>query len=305
MFCFANDLMRQKLRDIRKACFNESDEILDLFFNYRFRNDRCAVYCTPKGEPVAFLNMFPADITEDNSIEAVMFIYGCAVLPEYRNKGIMTSLLEFARRTAALANQKYIVLVPQNKEQKEFFEKRGFYGCFCNRKVYFSRNELETLIKKKDIKSSRQLYYNTLDAEQITRLRRDVFAEREGYVSWDINHVAFAAQSYSTEVGNVLTVTDGLDAGCAFYSGDDEVQVWEFISNSRFELNLVKAVYQNNPKASKFIFRLPPYKSFFDDFGEITEFAMVKMSDNKLPINLLSLKESHAPYIGLALDSQF
>lgn len=302
MFCFANDQMRQRLREIRKTCFNESDEALDMFFNYRFRNDRCAVYCTPEGVPAAFLNMFPADITEDNVIEAVMFIYGCAVLPEFRGKGIMASLLEFARRAAVNANQKYIVLVPADKSQKDYFKKQGYYSCFCNRKVYFSKNELKVLIKRKDIKAPENLYYNTLDAEQITRLRRDVFAEREGYISWGINDVAYAAQRFISGGGKVLTVTDGIDAGCAFYSGTDEVYVSEYISGSRFEINLVKAILNNNPKADRFIFRLPPYDGFFEGFGEIREFAMVMSSDNKSPVNLLSLKNEHAPFIGLTLD---
>ena len=117
--------------------------------------------------------------------------------------------------------------------------------------------------------------------------------------------VGYAAQSATVAGGEVFTVTDGIDAGCAFcheYEQGKRVVISEFICGNRFEEDFISSLLARFPHCEKFEIRMPPYDGFFREYGAIEKFGMLRSVNGKKAANLLSLSDIHVPFLGLALD---
>ena len=122
MITLAKDGMRTDLEKIWRACFDDSDEAVRYFFDYKYNPNTCAVYVDEGiGRPVSMLHMIEGFITEDSEIIPVMYIYAAATRPDYQGRGIMRQLLGFAERCAAARRQRYMILIPGSRELFRFY----------------------------------------------------------------------------------------------------------------------------------------------------------------------------------------
>lgn len=305
MITLARDGMRTDLERIWRTCFGDSPEYVSFFFENRYNPNSCLVYIDETvGRPVAMLHMLDCSVTEDSEIVPSQYIYAAATRPDHQGKGIMSQLMEYARRIAAARGQKYMLLVPGSRELFRFYEKRGFYRCFKHRHVYMSRNDLTIL---SDYDKSRSPVPNrqnghALMLSDIHAVRRDMLIDREGFVTWDYKAFKYAAGIHERSGGFITTCADGSDAGYAFcYPEGDVLKVSEFICSSGFDAPLVHSVL-NASKADRFELRVPVYDEMFSNFGEISDFGMICSVSGRKPVSLLTLTGSHTPYLGMALD---
>lgn len=303
--------MRTDLERIWKLCFNDSPETVKYFFDFRYNPNACAVYIDENvGRPVAMLHMLDANITEDNEIIGAQYIYAAATRPDYRGRGIMRQLIEFARRYAALKNQKYIILVPHDKKLFKYFDKLGFYSCFKVREVFMSRRELISLAGGDAAVGAASMprlhereHPAILTVSDIHAVRRDILADREGFVTWDYQSVKYASDLLLHTGGSIVTATNGIDAGYAFCRprDDNSVFVSEFISSNGYQLELLRRILLTYGQES-FEFHLPVYDELFSPFGDISDYAVLSAITGRKPIGLLTLTGMHQPYLGLSLD---
>ena len=305
MITLARDGMRTDLERIWRACFGDSADYVSYFFDNRYNPNTCIVYVDETvGRPVAMLHMLECSVTEDSEIVPAQYIYAAATRPDHQGKGIMSLLMEYARRYAAARGQKYMILVPGSRELFKFYEKRGFYRCFKHRHVYMSRRDLITLSgygKQPAAAQSRQKQ-PALMLSDLHAVRRDMLIDREGFVTWDYKGFKYAAGIHERSGGFITTCADGSDAGYAFcHPVGSSLRISEFITSSGFDAPLVHSIL-NASRAEQFELRVPVYDEMFASFGEITDFGMISAVSGRKPISLLTLTGTHIPYLGLALD---
>lgn len=303
MITLAKDGMRTDLEYIWRACFNDSSAYVRYFFDNRYNPNNCAVYIDPyTGRPVAMLNMLSCTINEDGALIPAQYIYAAATRPDHQGKGIMTRLIEYARRCAAARGQAYMVLVPGSKELYKFYEKQGFYTCFHVRNVCMTSSELRVL-SDKYADSTPSARRSALSVADISAVRRDVLVDREGYIAWDMPAIRYAAGAHIVAGGSVIADAVENEAGYAFCDEENSsVRISEFVCHNGMEPTLINDILAAYPNAHSFDIRLPVFDEFFSEFGQIEPFGMIRAVNGRKPVNLLTLSDRRLPYIGLPLD---
>lgn len=303
MITLARDGMRPDIERIWKLCFpDDSPEVVRYFFEHRYNPNACIVYIDNiSGRPVAMIHVMDITVTDDCEIKKAQYLYAAATRPDFRGQGIMTKLLSASQKYAEAKGKVYSVLVPSNTSLFRYYEKRGYYRCFQNRVITFSRADLMTLARYKGYEGKTKTVI--LGDSELAAHRRDSLIDREGYISWDDKAVAYAMGVHEAEGGRVIALQKGYTAAYAFcLEKEGIVDISEFISPQDMTVSLCRAIIDAYPDAEKFTLRVPVSNEFFAPYGDVADYGMIKSTSGRKPTNLLTLTGKHAPYIGLALD---
>ena len=114
------------LKQIWNACFNDSMEYIDFYYKITSNFTRTFVYTTPKNEIAAMLNLYNAVLKLENRHYPVNYIYAAATDAKYRCQGIMAELINYVLNFSKKSGFFGCVLVPQNKELVNYYNKFGF-----------------------------------------------------------------------------------------------------------------------------------------------------------------------------------
>lgn len=90
--------MREKVKNLWKLCFNDSEEFTDMYFRLRYSND-VNIAIQSGEEVIAALQILPYPMTFGKGEIKTGYISGACTHPDYRNRGAMRELLSqaFAR----------------------------------------------------------------------------------------------------------------------------------------------------------------------------------------------------------------
>lgn len=129
----------KQLKSLWADVFEENPKAVSLIFDRYF--DIFDGYCAKKGSMIiAALYLIRGKLNGENA----HYLCGAATLPEYRNQGIMSKLIEYALSDAAQSGDKYSLLLPANRGLYKFYSRLGYVpNCNAKRKI-FSRAELES-----------------------------------------------------------------------------------------------------------------------------------------------------------------
>lgn len=91
-------MMREKVKDLWKLCFGDSEEFTDMYFRLRYNND-VNIAIQSGEEVIAALQVLPYPMTFGGQEIQTGYISGACTHPDYRNRGVMRELLSqaFAR----------------------------------------------------------------------------------------------------------------------------------------------------------------------------------------------------------------
>jgi len=84
--------MKEKIKVLWKLCFEDTEDFIDLYFEKRY-NDNINMATFHNDIAVSALQMISYDMTFYGEIIPTSYISGACTHPEYRNKGVMKSLL--------------------------------------------------------------------------------------------------------------------------------------------------------------------------------------------------------------------
>ena len=87
--------MREKVKNLWKLCFNDSDEFTDMYFRLRYSND-VNIAIQSGEEVIAALQMLPYPMTFGKNEIKTGYVSGACTHPDYRNRGAMRELLSQA-----------------------------------------------------------------------------------------------------------------------------------------------------------------------------------------------------------------
>ncbi len=189
-FCLAEKSDKQQLYRLWGSAFGDSRSDIDCFFDgvLDYKN---ILVCRSGGKIVSMLSLLPAGIVLNNGQGANAYcVYAAATDSEYRNRGIMSRLLDFSADIAAKRNADMLFLHPASEELYTYYEKNGFERAFY----------LGGEINFTDIKDGFRYPYVAWD-ERIVRLAADfcensVFLCRYGYADYSKTENAVRINSF-------------------------------------------------------------------------------------------------------------
>ena len=77
--------MREKVKNLWKLCFNDSDEFTDMYFRLRYSND-VNIAIQSGEEVIAALQMLPYPMTFGKNEIKTGYVSGACTHPDYRNR---------------------------------------------------------------------------------------------------------------------------------------------------------------------------------------------------------------------------
>lgn len=129
MIKFANEQTRLLVRDMWKECFGDTDEFLDILFQYKYKDGNTLLYFDGD-KVVASLQMLSYTITFYGQRIPFAYLAGLCTLPEYRNKGYMPLLIHEAHRIMADRNIPLAILIPAEDWLYHYYERFGYEQVF-------------------------------------------------------------------------------------------------------------------------------------------------------------------------------
>lgn len=255
------------LKELYKACFEESNEALELFFKRIYKPEICYVV-EIEGEIVSMLYFLDTSIGGHKA----GYLYAAATEEEYRGMGLMNGLINFAMATVGA---EVCVTLPASDDLYGYYQQLGFKPLAINF-AEKTRSELEEIAESYD---EEELFVNGYCG-----IRNRVL--KENFLFWNNNHINYAFD-YNALYGAKIIKTNH---GYAIAYDGEVCEVVEFIcadENARFLLSdLLREC-----KAEKFTFRLSPEQKFIE--SKPSRFAMIKYKTDFRPENI---------YTGLTLD---
>ena len=165
----------KKLKKLWLSCFSEREEAAESFFKRNI--DTCHGYCA----------------CDDNKIIAALYLIDCALcgrkahylcgaatLPDYRKKGVMSELIEFALADAAERGDSYSALLPANEKLYGYYAARGYVPCGASCTAVFSCEEQGVFSSGKP---------------DIEKLQAECFKDK--FLLWNKDYIDFAAEYYA------------------------------------------------------------------------------------------------------------
>ena len=131
----------QCLKALWLEVFDEKAEAVDLFFkrNLSYLHSYIAV-CD--GKPVAAVHLLDGTVNGKKA----HYLCGAATLPEYRGRGIMSRLIEYALDDAKSRGDVYSLLYPADRALYAFYSGLGYEPRCKASARSFSRKELEACV---------------------------------------------------------------------------------------------------------------------------------------------------------------
>ena len=91
-------MIREKVKNLWKLCFNDSEEFTELYFRLRYNND-INIAIQSGEEVIAALQMLPYPMTFEGEDIHTAYISGSCTHPDYRNRGVLPELIPTALPT--------------------------------------------------------------------------------------------------------------------------------------------------------------------------------------------------------------
>lgn len=260
-----------QIRALWDLCFPEEPVFNLWFFDRIFKLQNTIIFRKNK-ELCAMLQIFPYKLKLGHTIYPVHYIYGACTHPDYRNKGIMGSLLNFACNNGKYRGDFASILIPQNKPLFDLYEKYGYKPNFYVNK--FSRTPCgttdSTFIREavvEDIERISSLYERgTLDYEgfiirdpsywlqqfkmfheldgKVYLLERDKDCLAYGFVSFVENQL-FVQEAIGISKEAIISLVDQVSLKEKYSSSS--VLTSNFLNGDRIPLGCIKFLQKNRP----------------------------------------------------------
>lgn len=277
---------RKHIIDIWHTCFGDEVFIIEKFLDAGFE---CYVAENVSGYPVAMLHFIPCKISLVNNMAEAVYLYAAATLPEYRNLGIMSGLIDYANSAAAEKGVSFCILMPANKELFDFYEGLGYHRLFKTKLVTIKRKRLKDICDSV-INNSKYSFDN------ITNLRFNIYKKKYGNVLWNEKMPELAAYMYSYNAGGFIATDNGYLLCKQMSENMTEVLELACLPNA---LPVLLGRLFCEYKTEYYRFRLPVDFDLTDGSHEIKCIGMIK----SLGEQELDMSNPYGEfYLGLTLD---
>ncbi len=291
MIRFADESMREALRQLWHECFGDNNDYVDLYFAQHDIARHTMVFID--GEtPVSMLSLLPMTVVTRAGILPARYIYAVATKASHRGRGISTKMLEAAHKHMRQAGLKLSVLVPASGPLYNFYGKRGFEAAFYAGHTIVTRDQIPEYNGSFAVSES--------TAEEFMGIRENAFPGRTMFVRWDGDALSYRLTDTAFNGGETLTLTTGgARAVAVCYSRSGSVLVKELALDG-MTIETALAILQRKYDAQEYHLRLPmdiecPYPL------ERVASGAAYWYDTDAKARTFST-DGRAPYISLVLD---
>lgn len=225
MIRFFNDGDKSALKNIWINGFFDDQNTVDAFFEKGKNLFNCLVYADGEKSVAAMYIFDCAASLGDNDCKSA-YLYALSTLPEYRGKGVMTSLIKYAEDYLTEKGYYYAFLAPSDNSLCKYYEKLGFLPCDMKKSADIPADcifDMPTETK-------------ALSATELHGLRESSFSD---YVRFDKDVLGFML-----DFGEAEAIS--FDGGWAVVDGDGEtIRVIEFCGEINRTLSAVKSRYKS------------------------------------------------------------
>ena len=172
---------------------------------------------------VAEMNIIRCDLSIEGKRVSAVYFYALATLPEYRGRGIMSSMIRFALDKYAADGMSYAMIVPAEEGLVGYYQRFGF-DPICGAKIA-------------DIPSESIFDFSVETTKLTPSQLKELRDKRKGNNAvFSVEHIDFALRFCE------MTAVE-FDGGYAiFEQGDDRVRIIEFDGEVNRMLSAVKGL---------------------------------------------------------------
>ena len=129
-------MIREKVKNLWKLCFNDSEEFIDMYFRLRYNNN-VNITIESGDNVIAALQMLPYPMTFGGTEIHTAYVSGACTHPDYRNRGVMQELLSQAFIRMLHNNVAISTLIPAESWLFDYYAQNGYATVFNYNKFLF------------------------------------------------------------------------------------------------------------------------------------------------------------------------
>ena len=199
MIRFADETMRDNIKDLWHDCFGDSNEYVVFFLDHYNISQHMLVFIDGD-KPVSMLSLLPMSVvTKDGMTLNGRYIYAVATDPRYRGRGISTKLLEYTHDYLRKNGVRLSVLSPAKGELFNFYQKRGFESEFFIGSALLDESHIPPFTDSFCISEASQ--------EEFSQIREAAFAGRFMFVRWGGEALAYRMAETAMLGGETLLLS--------------------------------------------------------------------------------------------------
>lgn len=291
MIRFAEESMRGELKSLWHACFGDSNEYVDLYFDSHDVSRHTMVFMDGE-RPISMLSLLPMTVVTRAGIMPARYIYAVATKESYRGRGISTRMLDAAHRTMQALGVKLSVLVPASGELYNFYGRRGFDTEFFAGSAIVRADEIRPFLGSFAVSEA--------TPKEFMNIRERAFSGRTMFVRWDGDALGYRLTETAFSGGETLLLSTGEAHAVAVCRNDGGAVLVKELALDGMPIETALSILHEKYNAAEYHLRLPmdmecPYPLQCAPSGAACWY-------DKAARERVRKTDGGAPYISLVLD---
>lgn len=198
----AKDEDIDKLKSLWQECFGDEMEYINLYFDNLYKNEYC--YVAVQGQTICSMQMFlPATLKnkKGRNING-RYVYAVATNPDFRGKGIMRKLEEFAKEDVKSKGIEFLTLVPASQSLFNLYKEIGYKNYAYLENVTYDKLKFKQHTKKTDIEEISLNELNDLRAEFLKSFDEYIFINDVEYIKKELEFLKAILLKVTNEYGS-------------------------------------------------------------------------------------------------------
>ncbi|MGI6562783.1 MAG: GNAT family N-acetyltransferase [Clostridia bacterium] len=274
-----------RLKDLWEIAFGDDRAYIDLFFKYKYKEDRTYVL-TRNGKIAAMTTAVPVLYNDKNGSAEGVMLYAVATHPEDRGKGFSTMLMDYVNRDFFEKGTFLSVLVPATPSLFQFYKNRGYTESFTIS---------EEKVKSEDLKNCKNpdLFMQPAEGKDYNRIRNRLLSDIS-FIQYFDEDIEFQKQISLLSGGDIFLLRTEDIIGCAAVekTSSEQILVKELLVPDSLKIAALWEI-ADFMKASEIIVRTPSRSG--EDPNNGRPFGMAKAKDR-------TFGTIQNGYLGLAFD---
>lgn len=183
-----NEEIKKKMMKLWKDIFHDTDAYISLVFNNYF-NSELIEYYEENGRIISALLGVPYEFGCGENKLRGLYLCGLATDEEFRNKGIMNSLIEKINHRAQEKGYSFTFLIPSSDALINYYSVKGYVNAMyrvedCYTQVHnFEKDYMSILCREDDrVRRLKEKYYHSLTAEIFDDQKSEIRDEIISYI---------------------------------------------------------------------------------------------------------------------------
>lgn len=285
MIRFSNKSDINGIVSLWNEAFDDSKSDIMFFINNRYKPQNTLVY-ELNGEVASMLFLLEGKMSVKGVDYASYYLYAACTSKKYRGRGLMASLLDFAKETACKRGYYFICLMPGEKSLFDFYEKHGYKSVF--------KKKILT-VNREDVPLTDNLIFDTDKyAEDVALIRNNNYSRFDMF-KWDNDAIEFAFKHNKLYGGFDISTREGY----ALYMRNNSIISVKEFAFTPYESTSFLSFLNKTFNADKYIVSLPVgYETTIGSFEIVPSAMMLAVNDEAEDI----IGKIDNAYLGLTLD---